>query len=111
MPELTEQQKTILDLFKTNGRRGVHQYLVHEGMTDDEAEVHIDTLGYLPANLEESQNPELIVALATHKEIVTFQDGSTAEIDVTADGTVLNPAIPLMQQADPASPGTQADAD
>lgn len=50
--ELTEYEKTILELWKTNGRKGVAQYLVHEGMTDDEAQEKITTFDFLTPETE-----------------------------------------------------------
>lgn len=99
MRDLTEQEKTIAELFKTNGRSGVHQYFVDTlGMSDDEAEVSIDKLDYLPidSNLNNFEKQGFVpknqeVDTKTQSMTVTFADGSTKEIQVAEDGTVVSP--------------------
>lgn len=96
MRELSEYEKTILDVFQTNGRSGLHQYLVFQGMSDDEAESTIDTLDYLPTDkgLDNNLEKQFADQIGTHLETVTFVDGSTKEIEVGNDGTVVSSMFP-----------------
>lgn len=97
MRELTENEKTILELFNTNGRAGVHQYLVFQGMTDDEAELHIDSLDYLPTFIPTKVIDATVEASTDAPQnetvTVTFADGSTREIEVAPDGSVISPSL------------------
>lgn len=63
MVELTEFEKTLTELYRTNGRQGLHQYFVHDGMTDDQAEEHIDS------NLHVYQQEENATVFVSTREL------------------------------------------
>ncbi len=82
--ELTEYQKTLRELYLTNGLPGLYQYLEkHEGLSYEDATTKIDEfLSALGTPKDEVTDTFTAGPSSVETMTVTFADGSQKEIEV-----------------------------
>ncbi len=100
MEDLTEYEKTLLSLWTTDGRKGLFQYLVRDGMNPDSVNDFIDTLSFISsdnegivpkpidpeAGLEVTSNP--ILEQSVDPELEPYKEQPLADTPVTQGETV-----------------------